>query len=78
MRIQVDHHLVFHTRTSSSICVFARRTNQDTGFEYGRLLACQGDKDGALKHFEYVTAPESNPAGWRGKYNLEVGTSTRL
>ena len=44
-------------------------------YEYGRLLACQGDKVGALKHFEYVTtgkAPESNPAGWRGKYSMEV------
>ena len=44
-------------------------------YEYGRLLACQGDKAGALKHFEYVTtgkAPESNPAGWKGKYSMEV------
>jgi hypothetical protein len=44
-------------------------------YEYGKLLACQGDKVGALKHFEYVTtgkAPESNPAGWKGKYSMEV------
>jgi len=57
VKIQEDHHLVFHAH-----------------YEYGRLLACQGDKDGALKHFDCVStgkAPESNPAGWRGKYNME-------
>jgi len=56
-KIQEDHHLVFYTH-----------------YEYGRLLACQNDKAGALKHFDYVSAgkaPESNPAGWKGKYSME-------
>ena len=63
------------------MCFRPKDQSRRADFEYGRLLACQGDKDGALKHFEYVTAgkaPESNPAGWRGKYNLEVGSSTHL
>jgi len=62
-RIQGDHHLVFHAH-----------------YEYGRLLACQGDKAGALKHFEYVStgkAPESNPAGWKGKYSMESALNLR-
>lgn len=57
MKLQGDHHLVFYTH-----------------YEYGRLLAHQGEKEEALKHFGYVSAgkaPESNPAGWRGKYSLE-------
>ncbi|KIY53775.1 hypothetical protein FISHEDRAFT_32644 [Fistulina hepatica ATCC 64428] len=44
-------------------------------FEYGRLLACQGDAKGAREHFELVLSGkplEVNPAsGHKGKYSME-------
>ncbi|KAL1743719.1 hypothetical protein HDZ31DRAFT_83230 [Schizophyllum fasciatum] len=43
-------------------------------YEYGRLLACQGDKAGAHAQFELVLSGkplEVNAAGRKGKYSLE-------
>ena len=63
---------------SHDLYILSRRLIKEVDYEYGRLLAHQGEKEEALKHFGYVLggkAPESNPAGWRGKYSLEVGSS---
>ena len=46
-----------------------------TDFEYGRLLARSGDKDGAKAQFDMVLSGkplEVNAAGRKGKYSLEV------
>ncbi|KAG6828152.1 hypothetical protein H0H92_009003 [Tricholoma furcatifolium] len=43
-------------------------------FEYGSLLACQGDTDGARREFELVLSGkplEVNAAGRKGKYSME-------
>ncbi|KAI9459290.1 glyoxal oxidase N-terminus-domain-containing protein [Boletus coccyginus] len=43
-------------------------------FEYGRLLACSGDKEGAKVQFDMVLSGKSlevNAAGRKGKYSLE-------
>lgn len=43
-------------------------------FEYGRLLACMGDKDGARTQLDLVLSGkhlEVNAAGRKGKYSLE-------
>lgn len=47
-----------------------------TDYEYGRLLACTGDVEGAKHQFELVLSGkhlEVNAAGKKGKYSLEVG-----
>ena len=44
-------------------------------FEYGRLLACRGDKEGARVQLDLVMSGkplEVNAAGRKGKYSLEV------
>jgi len=43
-------------------------------FEYGRLLACMGDKEGARVQLDLVMSGKSlevNSAGRKGKYSLE-------
>ncbi|KAI0049076.1 hypothetical protein FA95DRAFT_1489914 [Auriscalpium vulgare] len=49
-------------------------------FEYGRLLACKGDQDGARKHLDLVFSGkhlEVNAAGRKGKYSLESALHMR-
>ncbi|KAG1895793.1 uncharacterized protein F5891DRAFT_1056964 [Suillus fuscotomentosus] len=49
-------------------------------FEYGRLLARSGDKDGARTHFNLVLSGkplEVNAAGRKGKYSLENALHVR-
>ena len=46
-----------------------------TDFEYGRLLACKGDRDRAHFHLELVISGkplEVNAANRKGKYSMEV------
>jgi hypothetical protein len=79
-KIELDHHLVYHTRTCW-VLGFSRESScfADVFFadyELGRLLACQQDKAGAMAHFDIVThgkATELNPMHKRGgKYSMEV------
>lgn len=47
-------------------------------YEYGRLLACKGNIEGAKHQFELVLSGkhlEVNAAGKKGKYSLEVRSS---
>ncbi|KAI0061327.1 hypothetical protein BV25DRAFT_1805762 [Artomyces pyxidatus] len=49
-------------------------------YEYGRLLACKGDKDGARTQLELVFSGkplEVNAAGRKGKYSLESALHMR-
>ncbi|CCM00537.1 uncharacterized protein FIBRA_02571 [Fibroporia radiculosa] len=50
-------------------------------YEYGRLLACKGDKEGARKHLELVMSgkPLEGPGGnhRKGKYSLENALHVR-
>lgn len=49
-------------------------------FEYGRLLACQGDKEGAHKQLNLVYSGkplEVNAAGRKGKYSMESALHVR-
>ena len=51
-----------------------------TDFEYGRLLACKGDRDRAHFHLELVISGkplEVNAANRKGKYSIDR-KSTRL
>ncbi|KAI0713075.1 hypothetical protein C8T65DRAFT_646041 [Cerioporus squamosus] len=49
-------------------------------FEYARLLACQGDKDGARMHLELVLSGkplEVAPGSRKGKFSMENGLHVR-
>ncbi|KIP02601.1 hypothetical protein PHLGIDRAFT_130658 [Phlebiopsis gigantea 11061_1 CR5-6] len=51
-----------------------------THYEYGRLLACQGDKEGARRHLDLVMsgkALEMPPASRKGKYSMESALHIR-
>lgn len=61
-KIELDHHLVYHTRTCHMlICpYYPGPTNIslsdifNADYELGRLLACQGDEEGARNEFGLV------------------------
>ncbi|TFY76485.1 hypothetical protein EWM64_g7527 [Hericium alpestre] len=49
-------------------------------FEYGRLLACTGDREGARRHLDLVFSGkplEVNASGRKGKYSLESALHMR-
>lgn len=78
-KIELDHYIVYYARRSHIFFSFVFRSSDGLSsyadFEYGRLLARSGDKEGAKVQFDMVLSGkplEVNAAGRKGKYSLEV------
>ena len=73
-KIELDHYIIYYGRTFF-LYAFRRVLSACADFEYGRLLARSGDKEGAKVQFDIVLSGkplEVNAAGRKGKYSLEV------
>lgn len=53
-KIVLDHYLNYYARTSVRLCRVPRVAYALIDFEYGRLLACKGEKAHAREHLELV------------------------
>ena len=87
-RIELDHYLVYYTRTF--LLMFRSRPHLlflpfneliyfMSDYELGRLLACQSNIESAKHEFELVLSgksPEVAASGRKGKYGMEVGQTT--
>ena len=75
-KIDLDHHLVYHARIYSLVCL--ESTPQlwpHPGYELGHLFARQGSIDAARHEFELVLSGKPldvNASGRKCKYSLEV------
>jgi hypothetical protein len=69
--IELEHHIVYHSRKDDPCLHVSPHRHVTTFFiikdyEYGRLLACMGDKEGARAQFDLVLSGkplEVNAAG---------------
>ena len=78
-KIELDHHVVYHARKSSTFVLKRSLNTVITDYELGRLLACAGRTDEARKEFELVLSGkhlEVGASGKKGKYSLEVSVGS--
>ena len=65
-KIELDHHIVYHAREYGITCSGLMIAHSALDYEYGRLLACQGDKTAAQAQFDLALSGkplEVNAAG---------------
>lgn len=76
MKIELEHHLVYHAREYPSVTSTLHIQNILPDYELGRLLSREGDDEAARKQFDLVLSGkplETAAHGRRGKYSMEVG-----
>lgn len=72
-KIELDHHLVYHSRrlTSDIYSDFDCSLNRPD-YELGRLMSREGDNVGAQKQFDLVLSGKALEVNKKGKYSMEV------